>query len=655
MRKVLIPVLNRNFNERDFSALISALKKAKCDMAMLIFPRVLRSEKCLSDEFNLFLRTKERLIKEGIEVGAWMAPSIGHGGTGVPAPYDHDAPSVYQKITFADGAKVFAYCPTDEEFRKDFINTLKAICETGVKYILFEDDFTLSGGKVLAGKACVCPKHLEMLKEASGIEYTKEILDTYITGGKEKRYRDIFDDVMGKTLKDFTAEIEREVHKDYPDVRIGLSANSSSYLMEGVDIIELCKIIAGKNEPFLRMTGAPYWQNGGSLNASIETVKMQSFWANGIECMSEGDCLPRQRQVVSASELEIYDMATYANNPEIGILKYMLDYNAGADYEKGYVDLHKRNENHYEEIKKRFSGKKSVGLNVAEYMDMYKKTTIGEDFSFALYGSRNYLPTMSQWMIVDNSIPTTYGCEDSVSIAFGENVLNLTEKMLKNGVITDAVGAKCLMEKGIDVGISSYTKLMLNPTAEYFASEDQYTSASFEKQGVFYDFSLKGGAEVLSSFVKGSSVLGASHDDFDKQEKFPSAIYYENEKGYKFLIYSFVPITVYTVNGWHPGIFRNYFRQKQLAKCIERMQGEKLPAMLFGAPGLYTVCARDEKELSIGLFNISKDWIFDGEVILDKKYKNIDSYNIKAELSGDKILLKEDIPPYGFALITLEE
>ena len=67
-------------------------------------------------------------------------------------------------------------------------------------------------------------------------------------------------------------------------------------------------------------------------------------------------------------------MASYANNPEIGILKYMLDYSASADYEKGYVDLHSRNEKHYEEIKKLFSGKRSVGLNVAEYMDMYKKT-----------------------------------------------------------------------------------------------------------------------------------------------------------------------------------------------------------------------------------------------------------------------------------------
>lgn len=655
MRKVLIPVLNRNFNERDFSALISALKKAKCDMAMLIFPRVLRSEKCLSDEFNLFLRTKERLIKEGIEVGAWMAPSIGHGGTGAPGSKDNDAPSCYERITFADGTKVFAYCPTDEAFRKDFINTVKTICETGVKLILFEDDFTLSGGKVLAGKACICPRHKALLKEAAGIEYTKEILDTYITGGKENRYRNIFDDVMGKTLKEFASEIEREVHKDYPNVRIGLSANSASYLMEGVDILELCKIIAGENEPFLRLTGAPYWQNAGSLNASIEAIKLQSFWANGMECVSEGDGLPRQRQIVSASEMEIYDMASYANNPEIGILKYMLDYSASADYEKGYVDLHSRNEKHYEEIKKRFSGKRSVGLNVAEFMDMYKKTTIGEDFSFALYGSRNYLPAMSQWMIVDNSIPTTYGCSDSASIAFGENVLNLSEKMLKNGVITDAVGAKCLIEKGIDVGISSYTKLELNPVAEYFCKEDQYTAASFERRGVFYDFSLKEGAEVLSSFVRGSSVLGTSHDDFDKQEKFPSAIYYENEKGYKFMIYSFVPITVYTVNGWHPGLFRNYFRQKQLANCIEKMQGRKLPAMLFGAPGLYTVCKKDEKEMSVALFNISKDTVFDGEIVLDKAYKNIDCYNIKAELSGNKIILKEDISPYNFAFITLEE
>ena len=85
------------------------------------------------------------------------------------------------------------------------------------------------------------------------------------------------------------------------------------------------------------------------------------------------------------------------------------------------------------------------------------------------------------------------------------------------------------------------------------------------------------------------------------------------------------------------------------------MQGKKLPAMLFGAPGLYTLCKKDEKEMSVALFNISKDTIFDGEIVLDKAYKNIDCYNIKAELSGDKIILKENILPYGFAFITLEE
>ncbi len=655
MRKVMIPIINRNFGEKDFSALIMQLKNAQCDMAMVVFPRVLRNKEALEKEFNLFCRTKKRLEESGIKVGAWMAPSIGYGGTGAPGPNDYDAPELYERITFIGGERVYAYCPLDASFREDFINTVKTICKTGVGEILFEDDFTLSGGKVLAGKACVCPRHLELLKQASGIEYTEEILQNYIKSGKPNRYRDIFDDVMGKTLSDFAEEIEREVHRDYPDVRIGLSANSSSYLMEGVDIVELCKIIAGNTKPFLRLTGAPYWKNADSLNSCIETVKMQSYWAKDIECFTEGDTLPRPRYFISASELEAYDMASVANNAGDGILKYMLDYNARADYETGYVDLHRRNKPRYDEIIKRFSGKESMGLNVAEYRDMYKKTAIGEDFSFALYGSRNYLPAMSQWMITDNSIPTAYGRTDSASIAFGENVTLLSDDMLKNGVITDAVGARCLMEKGIDVGIESYRKLRFRPIAEYFVPEDTYTGASLERDGVFYEFKLKENAEVLSCFVKGNQVLGTSHDDFGSCEQFPSCIYYENANGQKFMIYSFVPITVYTTNGWNTGLFRNYLRQKQLAAGIEKMQKRRLPAMLFGAPGLYTVCARDEKELSVALFNISKDWIFDGEVVLDKEYKNMDSYNIKAELSGDRVLLKEDIPPYGFALITLEE
>ena len=655
MRKVLIPIINRNFSERDFSALVNEVKKAECYMVMVVFPRILRNKDALSAEKELFIRTKTRLEEENIRVGAWMAPSIGYGGTGAPGPDDYDAPSVYEHITFIGGDKVYAYCPTDEAFRKDFINTVKTICETGVKDILFEDDFTLSGGKVLSGKACVCPRHKALLKEVMGQEYTDDILKNYIISGKENRYRDVFDAVMGKTLSDFAKEIGDEVHKDFPDVRIGLSANSSSYLMEGVTITELCRLVAEDTKPFLRLTGAPYWQNAGSLNSCIETVKMQSFWAKDIECFTEGDTLPRPRHFVSASELEAYDMASVANNSGNGILKYMLDYTARADYETGYVDLHRRNKPHYEEIIKRFSGKENVGLNVAEYPDMYKKTEIGEDFSFAEYGSRNYLPTMSQWMITDNAIPTAYGRSDSASIALGPNVKNLSEEMLENGVITDATGAKYLMEMGIDIGITSMEQIKFRPIAEYFVKDDSYTAASIERTGTYYDFKLKEKAEVLSEFLKGTAVLGTSGDNFEKAERITAAFYYKNEKGQKFLIYSFVPITVYTLNGWNTGLFRNYLRQRQLANCIERMQGRPLPAMLYGAPGLYTVCARGEGELSVALFNISKDSIFDGEVILDKEYKNADFYNTEGKLSGNKIHLTKEITPYGFALITLEE
>lgn len=51
---------------------------------------------------------------------------------------------------------------------------------------------------------------------------------------------------MGDTLNGFCAEIEREVHKDFPDVRLGVSANSSSFFCEGISMAVLAKTIAGK-------------------------------------------------------------------------------------------------------------------------------------------------------------------------------------------------------------------------------------------------------------------------------------------------------------------------------------------------------------------------------------------------------------------------
>lgn len=665
MYKVYIPVMNHKLSEKSKKALVSEIKRSEATAVFLTFSRVLRSEEVLQTELAIFCENKAYLEENGITVYAWLAPSIGYGGTSAPYVTDNDAPEVYTRIRFTDGGEVFAYCPTDENFRADFIRTLKALCSTGVKQILFEDDFTLSGGKRVGALGCCCKNHRRLLNERLGEEFTDAMIAEHVVTGKPNRLRNVWLDVMGATLNGFCAEIERAVHADYPEVRLGLSANSSSFFCEGISAADLAKTIAGKNRPFMRLTGAPYWQNAMSLNANVEAIRLQNeFCGDAIDCMTEGDTYPRPRVFVSASKLEAYDMALRASGETDSILKYMIDYTSDADYETGYIDRHVRNKALYAEIERRFSdkSKKACGINVFETVNLFRDAEIDDLGDFYHRGERGCLPTMSEWFLSDNFVPTCYGRNDTVSLAFGENVTRLSGGQMKNGVITDAVGARLLMEKGVDVGIKHMEKMLRRPTVmqdsyEYSVRTGTFVSATLEHEGVFYDMKLKRGAQIDSWFVDPPAGFDLSAPDFlEKTKKLVACYYYENADGQKFLVYSFVPNSVYVTTGWGNGVFKSYLRQEQLAHFYEKMQGEPLPAMCYKNPGVYLLAKKsdDGNEMDVLLVNMSEDSILTPKIRLNKTYRTVDVYEKSGVLRDDTLCLDEDIPPYDARIFTVK-
>ena len=63
---------------------------------------------------------------------------------------------------------------------------------------------------------------------------------------------------------------------------------------------------------------------------------------------------------------------------------------------------------------------------------------------------------------------------------------------------------------------------------------------------------------------------------------------------------------------------------------------------------------RDEKETCILFTNIHEDAILDGVITLDKEYKEMEVFGIKATLQGDKILLDEPFQPYQSIAIVIK-
>ncbi len=654
MYRLCVPVMDYGRSEADTELLAAQLRKSGTDTIFLVFDRVLCSRKMLKEKIELFEKTRAKWMKLGFTVNAWLAPTIGYGGK---SSVDNAAPDRYVRILSDKGNLMDgAYCPLDENFSADFMNTLRVLAQTGVDEILFEDDYTLTGGKMWEEHGCCCERHMELLRQRMGENISREFLSKKLYSADGIEYRREFLKLMGETLAEFTQKAEKTVHEVNPNLRIGLSANASSYRMEGIDFGELSKITAGNTRPFIRMTGAPYWDQIPTLAANIEAIRLQTYWLRecGAELICEGDTYPRPRFWVPSAYLEGYDMILRADGCCDGILKYMTDYTSKADYETGYIDRHIKNLKHYEEIQRRFSGKKTVGLNIIEDTRTFENAPFDDDITrenFHNYGA--FQPLVSQWFATENSLPIAYGQKECASLVFGENARYVNDDVLKNGVILDAYAAKILMKKGMDVGIKAYNKTYRMPV-EYFRDADDYTVATANDAAVYYDFELKETACVLSEFLKIEGGFGNYSEHLWKTaDRCPACYFYENAEGHKFLVYAFTAELSWAKSIWTKGLFRNYYRQAQLCEGIEMLQGRKLPAVCLKNPELYILCKKDGDSMSIGLWNFFADEIINPEIILDGEYAEADFYNCSGKLERDKIVLEGEIAPYSFAFITV--
>lgn len=655
MYNLWIPIFNRDFSTDELNKKIIELNRCKPQLILITFNRFLFDKEKLAAEKRQFCKTKEVFEKAGFKVGAWLFPTIGYGR---PKNINEDVP--FTHLTKINGEIIGdAYCPLDDDFTDGYCSLMKEIASTGVKVIMFEDDFTFTGGKTSPYvMSCCCERHMKLYEDMLGETVDSSKLDELVYHSGPNKYRKAWFNMQGEVLKNFCAKIDKETHSVYPDVRIGMSANASSYIQEGVAVDELARIIAGKNKPFIRLTGAPYWQTLPNYATNIEAIRIQTNWCKGdIELMTEGDTYPRPRYWVSANKLEIYDMILRADNKSHSILKYMIDYNSSADYETGYIDRHVKNEPAYKDIEKRFVGQ-SVGLRIFETPEILKSITFNDDYPTTSYGEAHYLPLISQQFATDNSLPVTYGESDGATLCFGENANYLSKEDLNNGVILDASAAKILFEKGIDIGIKGY-KRATAPNAEAFKGLGEVVVSTTTSGSVFYSFDLKENATIDSIFLCTPAGLGVvpSVIDTDKYDNYPACFKYENENGQRFMIYAFSAQTVLVSNkGWQTGVFRSYTRQQQLIDGIKWLQkGKGLPAILPKAPELYILCNRDGDSLSVGLWNIFSDEILNPEIILNDNFSSLDCFNCEGKIIGNKVKLNNPIPPYGHAFFTVKK
>lgn len=576
------------------------------------------------------LQEEVMLLKEnGYEVVFW----VGGFGHGEPLAGESAKAVRYTLITGSDGAVTNAYCPLDEDFRKDFAAGLKQLAKAQPDGIMIDDDFRISARAYNLG--CCCEKHMELYRKALGEDVRREDMEKLVFTGGPNRYREVFLRVLGDSVRDFAKYIRAELDTVAPHIPMSACACFGTWGNDGFHSIEIAKILAGENKPFLRTFGAPYHYKRQNVIRGIERTRMQTAWCkgSGIEVFAEGDVYPRPRYNTPARTAEIYDTVLLASGENNGILKYVFDYNRELEYDRGYVNLHVKNAPIRQGVAELFAGKKTVGVRVFEKMDKLPLWELPEtlDKEVLTYLKKEELGGTPAELLSHNAIPTVWDLTEDYPVAvFGENARHISLDDLKNGAFIDPLAAQILQSRGIDCGLVS-TQLSA-------FSQEKFPGHDLPQIGLdavrLHKMEVSSSAKVLSTLQPGDA---------------PGAYLYENGKGQRFYCIAYDLYNTQTV----PNYACDYYRQNQMVDALEWLCGKKLPAVCLGNPHLYCMTAKSGDKLSVLLINHFMDEILTPEIRLDKAYSTIRFVNCTGTLEGDKVSLSE-ISPYGVAAFEVQ-
>lgn len=559
----------------------------------------------------------------GFEVGVWTS-TVGHG-FGLAHSEDTEKESFRQMVDIQGNRRHHAICPLDSNFISCFSAYIAELASTGADRVLLDDDYRMSqhGGEL----CCACEAHLKRISELVGEEITLEKIKPYIISGKKNKYRDAWVYAQQEGLVELAKAIRQEVDKVAPSVAVCSCTAFAQYNVDGVDMVEISKILAGKNKPLLRLTGAPYWatkRRKFPLVTVFEIARMFAAFAEnkGVELLGEGDPYPRPRYTCPASFLELFDAVTRIDGGYDGILKYMFDYIAGPHFELGYLRHHNENKAYINELSKMFGEGANAGVRVIAKPHIYQNADLD-------LGNMNDVSPrpLDATMLGSCSIPTVYRGRGVCTSAFGENAREMDLTLIGDGMILDAVSAVILTERGIDVGLASYGALYDKNIHDLCTNDPEYKS-----------FISEGDVRMLSCTLAENAqpLLFVSNP---KKEN-TLAYRYENAKGERFLVFLFEGYSVYTNTGvCLSGITKNYAVQEVLLETIPWISRKKIPAYCEGHPELYLMCHKDGNSTSVALFNCFADAITNLKVHLDKAYTHIECLNCEAVVDGDTVTL----------------
>ena len=629
MYKLSVPLMSATVNEKNRDVYVKQCREAGATRVFLCNGSILEPIPDTLGENVRYFKS------QGFEVGIWT-DTVGHGFVLDHVQTGGDLPVFTQMVNVQGKTIPHANCPLDKGFRAHIARHVARLAETGADIVQLDDDFRMSQhGTELC---CACPAHLKRIGEILGEEVTLEQLRPFILTGPANKYRDAWLRAQSEGLTELAKAIRAEVDKVAPQVTVCFCTAFTPWNVDNADVIGMTRLLAGKNQPILRLTGAPYWatkKRRFPLIGTFEVARMLAAFVQGegFDLMSEGDVYPRPRYTCPASYLELYDAVTRADGGYSGILKYMFDYVAGPELETGYLKLHRENAPFLHTVSALFEGGANAGVRVIARPHTMKNA------DHDLSAPNHYTPRpIDGFLLGSCGIPTVYRGNGICYSVFGENARDLDLSLLGEGAMLDAVSAVILTERGVDVGLDSYFLPMCARNYSFLRTDDPtYKSCITD-----------GGVNALDAALKPTAapLLYATH----KGEEHVFAYRYENDQGRRFLVFLFDGQSIYSDRRVGvSGLLENYATQRALVQSLPWVARKPLPVCCVGNPDLYIMCKQYADGTSVGLFNCFADPLTEPVITLGDTYSRIECFGCEATLDGNTVTLKSKLHGYTAA------
>lgn len=631
MYKISVPVNYLIVNDDTRHIYFEHLHAVKAERVFFFIPYLSMKPEVRVEWLEKLKAETELFHREGFEVGMWMWA------------FEREDASCFTLNRFFGGREEkMRPCIFDEDFLKDTENWIKEVVSQGVDFILFDDDTHINEAWY-RGLACACPLHMKRYSEFIGREVTeREMCDRVLTG-ESNEYRKAWLAVNREALLGFADRVRAAVNEVNPSVRVGVCSVMSLWDLDGVDSYTYARHLAGKTRPFVRLIGAPYWaakkQFGQHEIDVINLVRMEALRRrecdSDIETVAEGDTFPRPRTATPAAYIELFDMAFRFTGELDGLLRYSLEYTSHPEYDMGYLKIFKSNAHIYEALEGMLAGGEMTGVRIYEAPDKISDIVMPDSYPGDAYVDQLFYSQASK-LAAHASLSTVYSGRGHGGIVFGHNAKMLTDEDIASGLILDLPAAIALTERGVDVGLVSYSRCD-KPALERFVKTGYFVPIEVGYANEEYKVTVADSAEITSYFT-----------GLDRRDISPSGYRYTNARGEKFAVLAFAGY------GCANESFYGYERGRQTVEDIEWLKGKPADAVAYGNPEFMLLTKKQTTGLAVAVINADEDPVLEPEIFLADTFSSAEFVNCTGRLEGKRLLL-DRLQPFSFAGIKLKK